>query len=260
MTDLNTHLALTGLRGRRVIQPDVEALVDRVADDICQLARHRVGLAGEFHLALSGGSTPKLLYQHMVIDPRYRSMPWDATHLWIVDERCVPFDDDQSNYRMINELLIEHVPIGVAHVHPMPVTEEAGDVKYEKDLRTALDTPTSGGRLDLVLLGMGPDGHTASLFPHTPGLTETDRWVILNDGEAVMPPRPRMTMTFPLINNARHIGVLVTGASKFTMLKQVAASPNAPDSVHTLPITGVRPDGEDSELTWYLDHAAASGT
>jgi 6-phosphogluconolactonase len=259
MADLQTHLALAGLRGRRVIEPDVEALVDRVADDICQLARHRVGVAGEFHLALSGGSTPKLLYQHLVIDPRYRSMPWDSTHLWIVDERCVPFDDEKSNYRMINELIIEHVPIGVAHVHPMPVTEQAGDVKYEKDLRAALDTPASGGRLDLVLLGMGPDGHTASLFPRTPGLTETERWVILNDGEAVMAPRPRMTMTFPLINNARHIGLLVTGESKHAMLKQVADSPDAPDHVQTLPVTGVRPAGEDSEMTWYLDQAAATG-
>ncbi|QNN22537.1 6-phosphogluconolactonase [Planctomycetales bacterium ZRK34] len=256
MANLQTHLALTGLRGRRVIEPDVESLVDRVADDICQLARHRVGVAGEFHLALSGGSTPQVLYQHLVIDPRYRAMPWEKTHLWIVDERCVPFDHEKSNYRMINELIVEHVPIGPAHVHPMMVTEDGGDVKYEHDLRAALDNPSANGRLDLVLLGMGPDGHTASLFPQTPGLTETERWIIINDGEAVMAPRPRMTMTYPLINNARHIGLLLTGVSKYDMLKQVAASP---DDVQRLPVTGVKPAREDTELTWYLDEAAATG-
>lgn len=257
MTDkLNAHLAVRGLRGRRIILHDVEEVIDRLAVDLLNFARERIGAADVFHLALSGGSTPQALYQHLIIDPRYRAFPWEKTHLWIVDERCVSFENDKSNFKMIREFIVDHVDMPAAQVHPMPVDQPDGDRKYERALRSALDHPHVRHRLDVVLLGMGSDGHTASLFPRTPGLAERERWVVFNDGESVAAPRPRMTMTYPLINTARQIAVLVTGESKHAMLQRISL---AGEDVEHFPITGVEPLLEDTTLTWYLDEPAARG-
>jgi len=138
----------------------------------------------------------------------------------------------------------------------MPVLEDDGDKKYEADLHEALDHPAITGRLDYVLLGMGGDGHTASLFPQTDGLSVTDRWVIFNDGETVAEPRPRMTMTYPLINTARFIAILVTGEGKYGTLQHVSL---AKDDVQRFPITGVQKVHPDTQLIWYLDHGSALG-
>ncbi|MEX2672211.1 MAG: 6-phosphogluconolactonase [Phycisphaeraceae bacterium] len=246
------YAATRGLRGQRLIL-DGEALLDRIAMDLYNTARDRVAEAGVFHLALSGGRTPKALFQHLMIDPNYRLLPWDRTHVWIVDERCVQPDDDRLNYNMIREMLIDPSGMPDPNVHPMPVLDEAGDRAYEQALREALSQPNVDDRLDFVVLGMGADGHTASLFPQTPGLHERERWVIFNDGETVAEPRPRMTMTYPLINAARHIALLVTGESKRDTLRHVAAQP---DDFEQYPVTGIRP-AEDGKLTWYLDRAAA---
>jgi len=255
MSNLQAHTALRGLTGRRVVLPDVEQVIEQLADDLYHIARRRVSEAGVFHLALSGGSTPMALYQHLVIDPRYRDFPWDKTHLWIVDERCVPFDDEKSNVRMIRELIVDHVSIPKENVHPMPVMEDDGDVQYEQTLRKTLDTAKVRNRLDVVLLGMGGDGHTASLFPRTDALTEKQRWVVFNDGESVAAPRPRMTMTYPLINTARWIIPLVTGEAKHATLQHVALT----EDIQRFPITGIHPIHDDTEMTWYIDHAAALG-
>jgi 6-phosphogluconolactonase len=250
--------ALQSLPGARVIVPDVEDLVDAVAKDMAAFAHRRVLASGEFHLALSGGSTPQVLYRRLMIDPRYRLFPWRRTHLWIVDERCVTADDDRSNFKMIRELLVEHCEIPPTATHPMPALEAGGDRRYESELREALKR--SGGRLDYVLLGMGADAHTASLFPGTPALEESERWIVFNDGPTVSEPRPRLTMTFPIINGARRLGILITGSAKHAAIQQVAGSHESgrPD-LQRLPITGVRPLHADAELTWYLDHPAALG-
>ena len=253
------YIATRGLRGGRIISPTADDLIDLLAHDLLEAARQRTSRSGVFHLALSGGSTPQALYSRLMIDPRYRLMPWPLTHIWIVDDRCVSFDDERSNYRMIREFIVEHVNIPDNHVHAMRVLEPAGDREYEADLRAALTNREAEGRLDYVLLGMGGDGHTASLFPQTPALRETERWAVFNDGEAMAAPRPRMTMTFPLINAARQIAVLVTGESKHAMLQRVAVSSDSPDAVARLPITGVRPEHEDGKLTWFLDYPAAVG-
>jgi 6-phosphogluconolactonase len=241
------------LPGSTFVAPTVDEVIDRLASDLCMAAHRRYLDTGTFHLALSGGSTPQALYRRMMIDPSYRLMPWKATHLWLVDDRCVPFTDERSNWKMIKELIVDHSDIPADHVHPMPVLERTGDQKYERDLKSWLQTPQAGGRLDFVLLGMGNDGHTASLFPHTPALHEHDRWVVFNDGEHVVAPRPRMTMTYPLINNARRVVLLITGQAKYPMLQRVATS--ARDIDH-LPITGVVPAHDQGEMTWYLDQAA----
>jgi len=194
-----------------------------------------------------------------MVDPAYRRMPWHRTHLWQVDERCVPPDDERSNFRMLRELIVDHCDIPRSRVHGMPATESDGDRQYEDQLREALEPAPHDGRLDFVLLGMGSDGHTASLFPDTSALSERERWVVFNDGETVAEPRPRITLTFPMINSARQIAILVTGEAKHAALQHasVAAGTGAPQP--QWPITGIVPTHEDTELTWYLDRAAAAG-
>ncbi len=246
-----------GLGGRCVIVEEVDELVDQLAREIHRFAHQRLREAGVFHLALSGGSTPQALYQRLITDPAYRLLPWSDTHLWIVDDRCVPLEDERSNFRMIRDLIVNHVNMPASHVHPMPVMEPGGDERYERDLRASLSPPSVENRLDYVLLGMGNDAHTASLFPQTPALGETRRWVLLNDGPTVASPRPRMTMTYPLINAARRIAVLVTGSGKHATLLKVAAK--GPRDPRHLPVAAVAPIHKDTELTWYLDQAAATG-
>ncbi len=224
-----------------------DALLDDVAGAIMGAAQQAIESRGAFHLALSGGSTPEPLYVRMVIDPRFRLFPWEATHVWIVDERRVPHDDDRSNYRMIRQSLLDHVPMRRRQVHPMPVEGEDPAGEYERQLQRHLPS----GRLDFVLLGMGADGHTASLFPHSPALVQVARPVVVNDGPHVTPP-PRVTMTYPLLNAARHVAVLVIGASKAATLRRIEA---AGADAMALPITGVDPT--DGEVMWYLDRDAA---
>ena len=243
--------------------PDLDRLYDDLAATLMALAQQAIVQRSRFHLALSGGSTPKPFYQQLATDPRFDRFPWEQTHLWIVDERRVPEDDERSNVNMIRHSLADHVPLRREAVHPMPVLDDDPVGRYEQELETVfgLDAgPTSGSvapcpRLDFVLLGIGDDGHTASLFPHSPAIGVTDRWIATNDGPTVTPP-PRVTMTFPLLNAAREIAVLVTGAKKAAVLQRISEQlkDTGPDA-QSLPITGIRP--ADGQLTWYIDAAAA---
>lgn len=240
------------------VAADEEDAQERIGRDLVMRAKHAVGKRGVFHLALSGGGTPMPLYRRLMIDPLFRELPWAHTHLWIVDERRAPFDSDQNNFKHIHELVVEHVDMPPSHVHPIPVDrDDAADV-YEDDLRETLASGGSPGdpergRLDFVLLGMGPDGHTASLFPHTAALNEESRWVVDNDGPSVVPP-PRVTMTYPLLNGARTIAFYILGSGKAAMIQQVS---RGEDGFETLPCKGIRPIG--GELIWYLDRAACGG-
>ncbi|MGB8299398.1 MAG: 6-phosphogluconolactonase [Polyangia bacterium] len=248
---MNAPNAPRGLSGRLVIEASPEAVAQRLADDLVLSLRQRIGQAGTVHLALSGGSTPQGLYQLLATDARYTTNDWAQTHLWLVDERCVPDDDPRLNFAMIRSALADRVPLPPAQVHPMPVDLADGDRCYENDLRRSL----VDRRLDAAVLGMGPDGHTASLFPYSPALDERQRWVRFNDGERVLAPRPRMTMTYPVLCATRLIAVLVTGGSKHAAL---LAAAEAPDNLHAHPIVGIRPV-QNSKLVWYLDRAAADG-
>ena len=239
------------LRGRVEARHDAEEVFDALASDLMGQALHCVGKYGEFHLALSGGKTPFPFYEKLMIDPRFRAIPWGSTHLWMVDERRIGFDNDLNNFKHINEILVEHSGIPAENVHPMPVEDATPDVTYERALREALGRrPQMQQRLDFVLLGMGDNGHTASLFPHTQVLKVRDRMVGLCEGPTVTPP-PRITLTYPTLNAARFIAVLVMGAAKGPMLKRVAS---ANDTYEELPILGIEPIGGD--LRWYLDRAA----
>jgi 6-phosphogluconolactonase len=256
------------LPGTVVLREDVDALVDAIAADMYIQACNCVRTFGDFQLALSGGSTPVALYQRLMIDPNLREFPWGRTHLWIVDERRVPFDDDRSNYKMINEIIGDHSGIPAEQVHPIFAMADDADARYTQALREVLGWRERGhDRLDYVLLGMGNDAHTASLFPHSPALIESMQamkprdkdtpfevpLVRINAGPAVTPP-DRVTMMLPLINAARFIGVMVTGSGKRETIRKVVAKAGDPAAASELPIVGVRPLG--GELRWYLDYAA----
>jgi 6-phosphogluconolactonase len=239
------------LPGEKLVRRSADEVIDALAADIVVESLRCVRRFGDFHLALSGGSTPQPLYERLMICPTCRSLPWQNAHVWIVDERCVPFDDERSNFRMIRETIVEHSDIPPQQVHPIPAMSRNADLEYEKTIRETLCwREKHEDRLDLVLLGMGPDGHTASLFPHTEALHETKRLVVFNEAKA--PPLvQRVTMTYPLINSARFIAVLVTGASKAATIQRMVSGHDTPED---MPIKGVRP--VNGTLRWYLDAAA----
>lgn len=238
------------LSGNVHVEGDREYVYDMLAEAMVEAALQAVDERGLFHLALSGGSTPEPFYMRLVIDPRFRAMPWKETHIWQVDERRVPDDDPQSNIRMIRETLAMHVPLKRKGLHPIPALDLDPAARYESALREELG---HDGALDFVLLGMGDDAHTASLFPGSPAIKES-KWVAVNEGPRVVPP-PRVTLTYELINRSRKLAVLVTGEQKRDALlrvdKQLRESGPDPEN---LPITGLP---GDERLSWYLDADAA---
>jgi 6-phosphogluconolactonase len=243
------------LPGTVIVREGPEDLVDAAAADLLFQAKGCVRAFGDFHLALSGGSTPEPLYRRLMYDPNYRDLPWKRTHLWIVDERRVPPDNDRSNFKMIHETIVVHSDIPPEQVHAIPAMSPTADTDYEAALKEHLGWREKGhDRLDYVLLGMGADGHTASIFPHSPALDAHGRLVVINAGPTVTPP-DRVTMTFDLINASRFIGVMVTGAQKReTMMKVVqAGAKRRREMVAELPMLGVAPLA--GELRWYLDRA-----
>ncbi len=244
-------LKLTGEIVRRAAAED---LLDELAHALMSAGQAAVEQRGVFHLALSGGSTPEPLYVLLVSDPRFRGIPWQQTHVWLVDERCVPEDDEKSNYRMIRETVLDHVPMRERQKHPMPVLAADAAGQYEADLRQWV----SDGQLDFVLLGMGDDAHTASLFPHSPALAERERWVAVNAGPRVTPP-DRLTLTYPLLNQARALALLVLGERKAPTLRTLSEGLRAGAiDAEKYPVVGVRPTA--GRLTWYLDAPAAGIT
>jgi 6-phosphogluconolactonase len=243
------------LPGTVVVRRDVDQLLDALASDLLMQAHACARKFGSFHLALSGGSTPMPFYMRIMTDPQYRGLPWDKTHLWIVDERCVPIEDERSNFNHISGYIVEHSGIPRSHVHPIRAMEADADVRYEHELLKSLaQRPEGHDRLDFVLLGMGGDAHTASLFPHSPALHERDRLVVFNRGPSVTPP-DRVTVTYRVLNASRFVGVLVTGAGKREAIARVErAALSGNEGSEALPILGVRPVA--GELRWYLDSEA----
>lgn len=257
------------LPGVVVRRESADEAIDALAAEMLVHAHNCVRTYGEFHMALSGGSTPVPLYERLMIDPALRGFPWDRSHVWIVDERRVPFDDDRSNFKVINEILGDHSGLPPGHIHPIFALAPDADTAYELQLRRVLGKRERGQeRLDFVLLGMGADGHTASLFPHSPALERggsPPRLVRINAGPTVTPP-DRVTLTFDMINASRFVALLVTGASKRGTIAEIAAAspssgagpggspvgpPPAEADVARLPVLGVRPVA--GVMRWYLD-------
>ncbi len=254
--DLDEPFADHGLElpGEVHVAADADTLYDDLALVFTSLALKADDERGGFHIALSGGTTPWPFYQRLLIDTRFRMIPWARTHIWIVDERRVPDDDDLSNFKSMRGSLLEDISIPPSQVHPMMVMRDDPAGLYEAELRAAFGPTDGPPRMDFVLLGLGGDCHTASLFPNSDAIGVNDRWIVVNDGPNVTPPA-RVTMTYPLLNAARQLAVLCVGSKKTEALRRVSEQMKAgPDPVN-VPITGIQP--ADGELTWYLDAEAA---
>lgn len=227
------------------VLPDQTALIQRSLELVLTKIRAAIQERGLCTLALSGGSTPKPLYEAIAQE----QLPWDKIHVFWGDERYVPPDDPDSNQLMARRAWLDQVDIPDSNIHPMPTDEADPAVaadNYEKHLQEFFQT-TSGEfpALDLILLGIGDDGHTASLFPHTEALQVKDRLITVGNKDAM----PRITFTAPLINQARCVMFIVAGANKRPALAQVFA-PVGDDL--TYPSRLIQPQG----VWWLLDQAA----
>jgi 6-phosphogluconolactonase len=228
---------------------DGPALVRDVADAFAQCAAESVSRRGRFDVALSGGSTPAELYRRLA--RAQPALPWDRTHLWFGDERWVPPTHPDSNYRMAHETLLGPLGLTGDRVHRVE-TELDPDVAaqhYEDELRAAF--PAAVPHFDLVLLGIGEDGHTASLFPDTAALDERVRLVVANWVPKLA--AHRITITFPVLESAHAIWVLAAGERKASIVREVLEGPIDP---RRLPVQAARaPNGD---VVWWLDAAAAA--
>ena len=243
-----------GLSGEQLACPTAEEAARVLATRLVVHLGQRLAEFSTVHLALSGGSSTKLLGAALTAEGALTVSQWSRIHVWMVDERCVAPDDPRLNFNLVRDALLARSLLPAANLHPMPVLRADGAECYQAELRAALDARSEDGRLDAVVLGMGVDGHTASLFPGSPALDERKRLIVLNDGERVVPPRPRMTMTYALLNRARLIALLVTGESKKPALQRAASGTF---DFHTLPVTGIIPS-PGSRLLWCFDQKAAS--
>jgi 6-phosphogluconolactonase len=247
--------AFTNMPGPELrIFANLEELSRAAAERLADFCLERLTRESVFTAALSGGSTPRRLYELLGEPELAGRIPWGRVHLFQVDERCVPPDHAESNYRMIRETLLDRVRIPQSNFHRMEAElanpHETAE-RYVQQLRTMF-RPRSGEvpRLDLVLLGMGPDGHTASLFPRSPALAEREKWVCANFVEKLQ--ANRVTLTYPVLNAAREIIFLVAGDEKAKTLRQVLEGPHEPER---FPSQGIRP--VDGKLSWFVDTAAA---
>lgn len=232
--------------------PDAASLCRAAARELCRLVASALAVRPLCRIALSGGRTPRELYRVLAADFR-DEIPWDRVHFYWGDERHVPADDPRSNYRLVREALLDHVSIPRQNVHPMPTEildpTDAAET-YAETLRAHFPGPWP--RFDLVLLGLGRDGHTASLFPGSGAVAEKQRWVL--PVRAPIRPSRRLTLTLPAINRARAVWFLVTGADKASALRSVLIGSPQPQRC---PAAGVRPI--NGGVTWWADEAAVSG-
>ena len=235
------------------ILADIDAISSSVAEKWIALSAEAVEKRGAFHVALSGGSTPKRLYQRLAESAYSQKVDWHNTHIYFGDERSVPPQDADSNFKMASDAFLNQVDIPTANIHRMfadsdDIQKSADDYAglLEKNLSCAGSTEADI-KFDLVLLGMGDDGHTASLFPGTSILQEKERLVSAVYVEKLS--TWRMSLTFPVINNARCIAVMVAGESK----KEVLAIVHG-DAEPVYPIQLLNPLGE---IDWYIDESAA---
>jgi 6-phosphogluconolactonase len=233
---------------------DLEALSRAAAEEFTELAsRNKMG-GSPFTAALSGGSSPKRFYELLATQEFSARIPWDRVHLFQVDERAVPTDSPQSNYKMIREAMLDHIPLPAGNFHRMAAEESERSAvadQYAAELRrTAGAGDGEWPRLDLIYLGIGEEGHTASLFPGSAALNEKKLAVCPNYVAQVQ--MWRMTLTLPVLNAARHIIFVASGTQKADILRQVLKDSNRSSP---LPAQMVQP--VHGTLAWYVDRAAA---
>jgi 6-phosphogluconolactonase len=238
-----------------VIDQNASEWAAQAAALITTLRRQAVAERGRFLLALSGGRTPEQLYHRFALDSGASAREWETTRFFFSDERCVPPDHADSNFHLADQALFRPLNIPPNHIHRMKgedLNPDAAAKDYEELIRGATATPTGWPRLDLVLLGVGNDGHTASLFPGTPALRETRACVAV--GEAPVNPRHRLTLTLGVINHATVVVFLATGDGKAAIVQRILEPQQ--DADRHLPAALVRP--ERGRLIWLLDGPAAA--
>ncbi|EDO47901.1 predicted protein, partial [Nematostella vectensis] len=235
--------------GKPLVSGPLEVVISKLARRIIKCADDAVSRQGVFHMALSGGSSPIPLFDELVVS--HPEIPWYATHVWLVDERCVALTDSASNFKSIHDNLLQHVQIPFFNIHPMPVslkksfcheTDEGPEI-YEQQMKSLLVNQT----MDFVLLGAGTDGHVASLFSNSPSLDQTSAWVAISHSMNLEPKGKRMTFTLDFINNAEEIAVLIHGEKKAAIVRKIGYSQASPQ----LPVMLIQP--KHGKLVWYID-------
>jgi 6-phosphogluconolactonase len=238
---------------RIAIYPDTNVLSHEAAQYIVQVAQESIVTHGRFTIALSGGNTPKTLYGLLGSEPYSSQIDWNLVEIFWSDERCVPPDSPDSNYHMAQEVLLSKVPIPANQIHRVPADKpdrDAAALEYTQEMQRVLGTSTIPS-FDLIQLGMGPEAHTASLFPHQASLHEQQRLVM--PVSVPKPPPPRLTFTPPLLNAATRVLFLVTGADKAEAVQAVLEGDRQPDEY---PAQIVQPPR--GEVVWMLDTPAAA--
>lgn len=239
-------------QGEIIIRDTPSQAAVAAADLFAATARERASDKGFFAVAVSGGSTPRPMHRLLAEEPLRSDVPWDKTHIFWVDERCVSFEDPASNYGTARKDFLEKVPIPAGQIHPMPVEipPEEGACNYQDKMSSFFQLENKEfPSFDLIFLGLGTDGHTASLFPGQRALEERERLVVAVKGGD--PYVNRLTMTLPVLNRARQIVFLVSGKEKAETLRTVFEGNQArlpAQKIHAL----------DGKLTWLLDKEAAS--
>jgi len=232
------------------IYKDLEEISQAAAEIFIDAAKQAITDRGRFSVALSGGNTPRRLYEILATPPYRDRVQWDAVHVFWGDERCVSMDDPRSNFHMAREALLNHIPIPKENIHPMQgdlrPAEAAG--QYEIELRKYFKDQSPA--MDMILLGLGDNAHTASLFPHTSALNENVRWV--TDVYVSEQDMYRITLTAPFINQADQVVFLVSGADKAPALQNVLEGAYQP---HIYPAQLIHPNG--AHPIWLVDKAAS---
>lgn len=230
--------------------PNIDALSQGLNDFVAKLSKAAIADHGAFTVAVSGGSLPKLLAKDLRHNPDVDFSRW---HIFWADERCVPLDHPDSNYLELKKQLLDHItPIPADHIHTINASfgkdAEKAAVDYENQLKAYFGNGQQPPVFDLILLGMGPDGHCCSLFPGHPLLNETSRWVVpITDSPK--PPPERITLTYPVLNQAKAVAFVTAGEGKQDMLQKILEQPQL-----ELPCQRVRPAGP---VHWFVDRAAA---
>lgn len=243
-----------GSRPQVCVQPDLPSLLRAAADATAKLSVAVVESRGDFAIALCGGKTAPQMYR--VLAEEFRDqVPWEQWHVFWSDERYVPSESEQSNYRTAKLALLEHAPIPKDQIHPMPTllpsAEEAAQA-YEEELTGYFSGVLP--RFDLMIMGLGAEGHTASIFPHSPALSEDYQSRLVVAVTVPAAPPSRLTMTLPVFNNAENLFFLVSGAEKHTALDRAITGPPDP---WECPASAVRPT--DGAVQWWVDEAAFTG-
>ncbi|MBN2289357.1 MAG: 6-phosphogluconolactonase [Candidatus Glassbacteria bacterium] len=240
----------------------VEKLSLEAAGLVCRRAVEEVGRSGSFAMALAGGRSPRILYETLARPPFMEDMPWGRCHFFWSDERCVPAEDQESNFGMASQALLRKVSVPEANIHRMPAgagSPEEAARRYESELRMFFSADPrkrffpSGGeefpRFDLILLGVGADGHTASLFPGSTLLEEETRWVAAAEAPASCRTRMRLTLTLPVLNSAACVLFLVAGEGKVPVLERLLGGREPAEK--ELPAAQVKP--VRGELVWLVN-------